>query len=125
MATSYSRHLPGRRREGFGPPFRRRWWTYTVSRVLPHWDRDGWTGRTVGRPILVMGYPDSNRYRKPVRQQLFDYRREVLWSRIPVRRDDTIFSMSRFHQRVLRTGLWSPYPSHTWVNDLARVQRLP
>jgi hypothetical protein len=27
-----------------------------------------------------------------------------------------IFSMSRFHQRVLRTGLWNPYPSHTWVN---------
>jgi hypothetical protein len=115
MMTSYSRHLPGRRREGFGPPFHRRWWSYTVQRVLPYWDRDGRMARILGRPILVTGYPDSNRYRKPVRQQLSDCGHEALWSRILVRGDDTILSLSRFHQRVLEIGLWDPHPSHTWV----------
>ncbi len=62
-----------------------------------------------------MGYPGSNRYRKPVRQQLFDRRHETLWSRIPVWRDDTIFAVSRFHQRVLRIGPWNPHPCQTWA----------
>ncbi|UEM23104.1 hypothetical protein JL100_010295 [Skermanella mucosa] len=115
MATSYSRHLPGRRREGFGPPFHCRSWIYTVQRVLPHWDRDGWAAQTIGRPILIMGYPGSNQYRKPVRQQLFDRRHETLWPRIPACRDDTIFAISRFHHRVLKIGPWNPHPCQTWA----------
>lgn len=116
MATSYSRQLPGRRRKGFGPPFQTRWWEWTVHRVLPHWDRTSYLALVLGQPIQVTGHPDANRYRHTVRQQLIERREEILWARIPVQRDDTVFRLSRFHERVLRTGPWDPHPSYTRID---------
>jgi hypothetical protein len=116
MGTPYTRYLRQRRREGVGPPFQTRWWKWTVHRVLPHWDRTSYLAVKLGRPIQVTGHPDANRYRHRVRQHLIERREEVLWARIPVQRDDMVFGLSRFHERVLRTGPWDPHPSHTRID---------